>query len=88
MGKVFERMVNNRIKDKIRMPEYQAGGQAGRSTVDHINSIIHHNKKKNLYIVFLDVTKAYDKAITDPKNPWRKRVENTMRESKIDEESI
>ena len=61
-------MVNNRIKDKIKMTEYQAGGQAGKSTVDHINilnSIVNHNKKKkkkNLYIVFLDVAKAYDKA--------------------------
>ena len=40
MGKVFERMVvNNRIKDKIRMTEYQAGGQAGKSTVDHVTNL-------------------------------------------------
>ena len=50
------------------MTEAQAGGQAGKSTADHINilnSIINHSKRKkkqNLYIAFLDVTKAYDKA--------------------------
>ena len=65
---IFERLINNRIKDEIRMTEAQAGGQAGKSTADHINilnSIINHSKRKkkqNLYIAFLDVTKAYDKA--------------------------
>ena len=67
-GKLFERLVNNRIKHEINTSEAQAGGQAGKSTADHItilNSIINHKKKnkvKNLYIAFLDVTKAYDKA--------------------------
>ena len=64
MGKVFERLINNRIKDEIRMTE----AQAGKSTADHItilNSIINRSKRKkkpNLYIAFLDVTKAYNKA--------------------------
>ena len=43
-GKYLKGWVNNRIKDKIRMTEYQAG----KFTVDHINilnSIINHNKK-------------------------------------------
>ena len=69
MGKVFERLLNNRITNDITMTEAQAGGQAGRSTADHIiilNSIINQKKvtmkKQDLYIVFLDVTKAYDKA--------------------------
>ena len=55
MGKVFKKMVNNRIKDKIRMAEYQAGGQAGKSTVDHINilnSIINCNDRMNWDIYF------------------------------------
>ena len=69
MGKVFERMVNNRVKNEIKTTEAQAGGQPGKSTADHItilNSIINHSRKKrrkqDLYVVFLDVTKAYDKA--------------------------
>ena len=49
------------------LPKLVTGGQAGKSTADHItilNSIINHKKKnkvKHLYIAFLDVTKAYDK---------------------------
>ena len=53
MGKVFERLINNRIKDEIRMTEAQAGGQAGISTADHINilnSIINHSKRKKKQI--------------------------------------
>ena len=68
-GKLFERILDIRIKDNIDMTEAQAGGQKGKATADHlniINSIITHNKykknKKPLYIAFLDVTKAYDKA--------------------------
>ena len=48
----------------------QAGGRKGMSTTDHIlkiKELINHNKtnKKNTYITFLDVTKAYDKAWLD-----------------------
>ena len=86
MGKVFERLINNRIKDEIRMTEDQAGGQAGKSTADHINilnSIINHSKRKkkqNLYVAFLDVTKAYDKAwlnaimYTVQKMDWKEKT--------------
>ena len=95
MGKVFERLINNRIKDEIRMTEAQAGGQVGKSTADHINilnSIINHSKRKkkqNLCIAFLDVTKAYDKAwlnaimYTVHKNGLEgKKLENSKRTKK------
>ena len=69
-GKVFERIINNRITPMINMTEAQAGGQKGRATVDHllilkdtIQTI--RNNKKPAYIAFLDVTKAYDKAWLD-----------------------
>ncbi len=70
MGKLFERLINNRIKHKVTFTEAQAGGQHGKATSDHINflkSIINHSKatKKPIYIAFLDVTKAYDKAWLD-----------------------
>ena len=38
-GKVFERMINRRIESKINMTEAQAGGQKGKATTDHINTI-------------------------------------------------
>ena len=69
MGKLFERIINNRISKVVNISEAQAGGQKGKATADHLlilNTIIqtHKNKNKNedLYIAFLDVTKAYDKA--------------------------
>ena len=70
VGKVFERMINERAKEQVRMTELQAGGSKGRATVDHIlvlKEIITtlRNNKKSTYIVFLDVTKAYDKAWLD-----------------------
>ena len=64
MGKTFERLLNNRILKTIRITSNQAGGRKGMSTTDHIlkiKELINHNKtnKKNTYITFLDVTKAY-----------------------------
>ena len=49
-------------------------------------------KKQIIYYHRIRTTKNPEsqifKTITDPKNPWRKRVEHSMRESKIDEEEI
>ena len=66
-GKLYERMVNNRILELLDITEAQAGGRKGSSTVDHIilaKEIIHSAKidKKDMEGVLLDVTKAYDKA--------------------------
>jgi hypothetical protein len=71
MGKIFERMLDQRIKNSINITEAQAGGQRGKATSDHlliINSLIQQNKlkhNKTTYIALLDVTKAYDKAWND-----------------------
>ena len=69
MGKLFERIINNRITKTVDITEAQAGGQKGKSTADHLlilNTIIKHHKSthknQDLHIAFLDVTKAYDKA--------------------------
>ena len=35
-GKLFERLINNRIVPAIDMTDAQAGGVKGRATVDHI----------------------------------------------------
>ena len=53
--------------NKINISEAQAGGRRGSATVDHIllaNELIDVAKrnKKDAYIAYLDVTKAYDKA--------------------------
>ena len=36
MGKMFERLINNRISPNVNMSDAQAGGIKGRATVDHI----------------------------------------------------
>ncbi len=69
-GKLYERVINNRVLKEIKIPDAQAGGKKGRATTDHlliIKDIIQmaKNKRKPLYIIFLDVTKAYDKAWLD-----------------------
>ena len=70
MGKLYERIINNRIMNKINITEAQAGGKKGQSTTDHLLRLkdtaqFVKNKNKEAFIVFLDVTKAYDKAWID-----------------------
>ena len=67
MGKFFERLINNRILTQVNMTEAQAGGRKGRATVDHILLLkeLQFSAKKNkkeIIKIYLDVTKAYDKA--------------------------
>ena len=69
-GKLVERIVNERAKTQINISEAQAGGKKGSATVDHIITLKEainneRNKKKPVYVIFLDVTKAYDKAWLD-----------------------
>jgi hypothetical protein len=67
MGKFLERIINERVKEEITMSGAHAGGQRGASTVDHILTLKDLIKlgNKKVYIVYLDVTKAYDKAWAD-----------------------
>ena len=70
IGKVYERIIDNRTRPHIQISEAQAGGREGRSTTDHLTmlkeSIVIQKKRKTpLYMVYLDVTKAYDKAWLD-----------------------
>ena len=69
-GKLYERIINNRVLEQVNISKAQAGGKKGIATVDHtmvVKDLIQEAKtKKNpVYIVFLDVTKAYDKAWLD-----------------------
>ena len=67
VDKLFETVINNRIKEDINMTPNQGGGIEGKSTSDQlvrITNFIKSNKakKQKPILVFLDVTKAYDKA--------------------------
>ena len=70
IGKVYERIIDNRSRPQIKISEAQVGGREGRSTTDHLTilkeSIATQKKRKQpLYMVYLDVTKTYDKAWLD-----------------------
>ena len=65
LGKLFERIINERCKAVTNISDAQS--QAKRATTDHLlvlKEIISYQKqkKKPAHLVFLDVTKAYDKA--------------------------
>lgn len=66
IGKTFERIINIRSIPQINITEAQAGGQKGKATTDHImtlNEILKIPRKNQpIYLTFLDVTKAFDKA--------------------------
>ena len=70
IGKVYERIINERVKKHVKITTAQAGGIQGSATADHLIALkqtIQEIKMKNktAYIVFLDVQKAYDKAWLD-----------------------
>ena len=70
IGKAYERIINDRATQKVHMSYDQAGGRKGTATVDHLAILYEaiyeaRKNKKPVYIVFLDVTKAYDKAWLD-----------------------
>ena len=70
MGKLYERIINARVKKQVTITKAQAGGKPGCSTVDHLivlkQTILEIRAKgQTAYIIFLDVQKAYDKVWLD-----------------------
>ncbi len=70
VGKVYERIINNRATKMAKISDAQAGGKAGRSTTDHLLILkdiinLQMGRRKPLLLTYLDVTKAYDKAWAD-----------------------
>ena len=64
--KLFERVVNNRIKGTLQFKEAQAGARENTAAADQIftlKAIIQNRTYKGLptYIVFMDLEKALDK---------------------------
>ena len=81
LGKLYERIINNKITPDLKMTNCQGGGKKAVSTADHIRKLSTYIKnmrkrKKTVYIRFLDVTKAYDKA-------WLKAIIYAMHNSGI-----
>ena len=67
---VFERIINERVRTKVNMSENQAEGKRNSTTIDNIPILTTtikeiKKKKKPVYMIFLDVTKASNKAWLD-----------------------
>ena len=71
VGKLYERIITTRMTNQLDISDAQAGGKKGRATTDHILvlkeliNIATKLQKKPIYLPFLDVSKAYDKANID-----------------------
>ena len=68
----FERVINQRVQGVLPFTETQAECRSGRSTIDQLFTLKSAMKQakgdgRQLYIAFLDIQKAYDKAWLDAK---------------------
>ena len=70
VGNVYERIINERVKQQVQITKAQASGKSGCATVEHLivlKQTIQEIQEKGhtAYVIFLDVQKAYDKAWLD-----------------------
>ena len=64
--KLYERVVENRLKETVDISSRQYGFQSGKSTVEPIFALrmtqeMYLEKQKELHLVFVDLEKAYDR---------------------------
>jgi hypothetical protein len=65
MAKFYERIINERIKKEIAIRKDQEGGTNVLNCVHipELQEVI--KRKRNIYLTFLDISKAYDNARVD-----------------------
>ena len=81
VGKLFERVLNNRVKKVLPFSEAQAGGRDERGPPDQLFILYEILKQRRVenkptYVAFIDVHKAYDKA-------WRGMILHVLWEANI-----
>ena len=64
--KVFERVLESRIRRQVNIDAIQFGFMPGKGTIDAIFILRqmqekHRDKKRNLYLAFIDLEKAFDR---------------------------
>ena len=69
-GKLYERIIDARVRKEVNITSAQLGGVKGASTVDHLYTLkqmekLSRENNRPLYLTFLDISKAYDKAWND-----------------------
>ncbi|VDO76214.1 unnamed protein product [Heligmosomoides polygyrus] len=68
--KIFERIVDGRIRDVVQFPTNQCGFAFGCNTVDAIHAVRvllekHREKQEPVYFAFVDLEKAFDRVPRD-----------------------
>ncbi|XGW06745.1 hypothetical protein V3C99_016790, partial [Haemonchus contortus] len=68
--KIFERIVDSRIRDIVELTTNQCGFVAGCSTIDAIHATRlllekHREKRRPIHLAFLDLEKAFDRVPRD-----------------------
>ena len=62
-GKLYERIINERVKNIVKITDAQAGGTEGNATEDDLIMLKQmianiHREQKTPYIIFLDIPRA------------------------------
>lgn len=84
--KVWERIIDNRLREEVEIAEEQFGFMPGRSTTDAIFALRQltekiREKQQTLHLVFIDLEKAYDRVP-------RQEIWRSMRKQQVPEKYV